>query len=124
MLLATAACKHILVYDSQQPSTRDVNASLHDLHDYYLRPWRACATVAHSASMMCSYGSFNGLPDCLHGDYINGLIRAKWNWSGFVVSDCESGASSTRCLCSPLSLSLFLSLSLSLPRPRTFPCIR
>ena len=26
------------IYDSQQPSTRDVNASLHDLHDYYLRP--------------------------------------------------------------------------------------
>ena len=90
MLLATAACKHILIYDSQQPSTRDVNASLHDLHDYYLRPWRACATVAHSASMMCSYGSFNGLPDCLHGDYITDLIRHKWNWSGFVVSDCDA----------------------------------
>ena len=86
MLLATAACKHILIYDSQQPSTRDVNASLHDLHDYYLRPWRACATVAHSASMMCSYGSFNGLPDCLHKDYITDMIRDKWNWTGFVVS--------------------------------------
>ncbi len=87
MLLATAACKHILIYDSQQPNTRDVNASLHDLHDYYLRPWRACATVAHSASMMCSYGSFNGLPDCLHKDYIAETIRDKWNWTGFVVSD-------------------------------------
>ena len=112
MLLATAACKHILIYDSQQPNTRDVNASLHDLHDYYLRPWRACATVgatacvsrwfvrpymmtsvwcglftAHSASMMCSYGSFNGLPDCLHKDYITETIRNKWNWTGFVVSD-------------------------------------
>ena len=89
-LLATAACKHILIYDSQQPSTRDVSASLHDLHDYYLRPWRACATVAHSASMMCSYGSFNGLPDCLHKDYITDLIRDKWNWTGFVVSDCDA----------------------------------
>ena len=49
MLLATAACKHILIYDSQQPNTRDVNASLHDLHDYYLRPWRACATVGATA---------------------------------------------------------------------------
>jgi hypothetical protein len=82
MLLATAACKHILIYDSQQPNTRNVNASLHDLHDYYLRPWRACATVAHSASMMCSYGSFNGLPDCMHKDYISGLIRDTWNWTG------------------------------------------
>ena len=88
MLLATAACKHILIYDSQQPSTRDINASLHDLHDYYLKPWRACATVAHSASMMCSYGSFNGLPDCLHGDYITDLIREKWDWTGFIVSNC------------------------------------
>ena len=60
----------------------------YDLHDYYLKPWRACATVAHSASMMCSYGSFNGLPDCLHGDYITDLIREKWDWTGFIVSNC------------------------------------
>ena len=53
-------------------------------------PWRACATVAHSASMMCSYGSFNGQPDCAHGDLINGVIRQKWNWTGFVVSDCDA----------------------------------
>lgn len=37
--------------------------------------------------MMCSYGSFNGLPDCLHKDYITETIRNKWNWTGFVVSD-------------------------------------
>ena len=43
--------------------------------------------TAHSASMMCSYGSFNGLPDCLHKDYITETIRNKWNWTGFVVSD-------------------------------------
>ena len=36
---------------------------------------------------MCSYGSVNGLPDCLHQDYITETIRNKWNWTGFVVSD-------------------------------------
>ena len=40
--------------------------------------------------MMCSYGSFNGQPDCAHGDLINGVIRQKWNWTGFVVSDCDA----------------------------------
>ena len=36
------------------------------------------------------YGSFNGLPDCMHKAYIMDLIRDKWKWSGFVVSDCDA----------------------------------
>lgn len=91
-LRATAACKHVMLYDSQTPwpTGSDRNVTKRDLNDYYLRPWRACATVARSASMMCSYGSFNGQPDCAHGDYLNGLFRNTWKWTGFVVSDCDA----------------------------------
>ena len=68
-LQATAACKHVPLYDSQTPAPQvhDYNVSIQDMYDYYLKPWRACATVAHSSSMMCSYGSFDGKPDCAHG---------------------------------------------------------
>ena len=56
-LRATAACKHIFIYDGQ--SGVDVNVSTRDLHDYYMQPWHSCAAVGHSASMMCSYGAIN-----------------------------------------------------------------
>eukprot|EP01051_Picozoa_sp_SAG22_P016070 SAG22_NODE_2200_length_2844_cov_2.300911_1_plen_863_part_00 len=98
-LRATAACKHILVYDGQ--SGVDVDVSTRDLHDYYMQPWHSCAAVGHSASMMCSYGALNVsspasakpsamVPDCADGDLINGVLRNRWNWSGFVVSDCDA----------------------------------
>jgi len=91
-LQATAACKHILLYDGQSGTA--VNATIRDLMDYYMVPWHGCAVRGHSASMMCSYGaiSINGsmVPDCGRGDLINGVIREKWNWTGFVVSDCDA----------------------------------
>ena len=91
-LRATAACKHILLYDTQtpNPNSNDFNVSRRDMADYYMVPWEACAKVAHSASMMCSYGSFDGKPDCAHGDYLNGVIRQQFGWGGFVVSDCDA----------------------------------
>lgn len=87
-LRATAACKHILIYDGQ--SGTDVNATTRDLNDYYMQPWHGCAAVGHSSSMMCSYGAVNGTPDCADGALINGVIRKEWNWRGFVVSDCDA----------------------------------
>lgn len=38
--MTLATCKHILVYDSQHPTTANVNVSQHDLHDYFLKPVR------------------------------------------------------------------------------------
>ena len=49
--------------------------------------------------MMCSYGALNVsnssssssmVPDCADGNLINGVLRKSWNWSGFVVSDCDA----------------------------------
>ena len=52
--------------------------------------------------MMCSYGALNVsspssrsdknamVPDCADGELINGVLRNHWNWSGFVVSDCDA----------------------------------
>ena len=87
-LRATAACKHIVIYDGQ--SGTDVNATTRDLNDYYMQPWHGCAAVGPSSSMMCSYGAVNGTPDCADGALINGVIRKEWNWTGFVVSDCDA----------------------------------
>ena len=46
-LRATAACKHILLYDGQ--SGVEVNVSTRDLHDYYMQPWHSCATIGECA---------------------------------------------------------------------------
>ena len=37
---------------------------------------------------MCSYNAVNGIPNCANPDYLNNLLRDKWGFDGFVVSDC------------------------------------
>jgi len=38
---------------------------------------------------MCSYNSLNGVPTCGNKDLLNGVLRNRWDWDGFVVSDCK-----------------------------------
>jgi beta-D-xylosidase 4 len=48
VLLSTATCKHVPVYDVQTPKDTG-NISVRDMHDYYLLPWRACSGVNDDA---------------------------------------------------------------------------
>lgn len=41
---------------------------------------------------MC-YGidnAINGIPSCLHGDFMNNLLRKDWGFAGLIVSDQDS----------------------------------
>eukprot|EP00039_Didymoeca_costata_P029658 m.25723 g.25723 ORF g.25723 m.25723 type:complete len:900 (-) comp7734_c0_seq3:2011-4710(-) len=91
-LLSSTACKHILLYDSQTPypSAHSVNVSIRDLNDYYLKPWTQGCAPASAASMMCSYGAFNGVPDCANKEML--ADKLKKMWPGFIVSDCDAVA--------------------------------
>lgn len=37
---------------------------------------------------MCSYNAVNGKPSCASPELLQGLLRDKWGFNGFVVSDC------------------------------------
>lgn len=34
--------------------------------------------------------AINGVPSCLHGDFMNGLLRKEWGFDGLIVSDQDS----------------------------------
>ena len=55
------------------------------LQEVYLAPFRAAVEQAHVASMMCSYGSLNGVASCAD-PYLYGLLDS-WGFRGFVRSD-------------------------------------
>jgi beta-glucosidase len=82
--------KHYAVHSGPE-STRhiaDVTVSKHDELDTYLPAFRATVTEAKAGSVMCAYNNINGDPACANEFLLNDQLRGKWNFKGYVVSDC------------------------------------
>lgn len=68
---------------------RDYDASAiapADLHDSFLPPFRA-GIEAGSESVMSGLNSVNGVPSTVNEALLTGILREKWGFRGFVVSD-------------------------------------
>jgi beta-glucosidase len=82
--------KHYAVHSGPE-STRhvaDVKISKHDEMDTYLPAFRATVTEAKAGSVMCAYNDINGEPACASEFLLQDQLRGKWNFQGYVVSDC------------------------------------
>jgi beta-glucosidase len=84
--------KHFAVHSGPEPSrhTDDVKVSKHDELDTYLPAFRATVTEAKAGSVMCAYNAINGQPACVNEFLLQDQLRGKWNFQGYVVSDCEA----------------------------------
>src|SRR5881296_2327646 len=84
--------KHFAVHSGPEPTrhTADVTVSKHDEMDTYLPAFRATVTEAKAGSVMCAYNSINGQPACVNQFLLQDQLRGKWNFKGYVVSDCEA----------------------------------
>jgi beta-glucosidase len=82
--------KHYAVHSGPEPTrhTADVTVSKHDELDTYLPAFRATVTEAKAGSVMCAYNSINGEPVCANQFLLQDQLRAKWDFKGYVVSDC------------------------------------
>jgi len=82
--------KHYAVHSGPEPTrhTADVTVSKHDELDTYLPAFRATVTEAKADSVMCAYNSINGEPACANQFLLQDQLRGKWNFQGYVVSDC------------------------------------
>jgi len=82
--------KHYAVHSGPEPTrhTADVTVSKHDELDTYLSAFRATVTEARADSVMCAYNSVNGEPACANQFLLQDQLRGKWNFKGYVVSDC------------------------------------
>jgi beta-glucosidase len=82
--------KHYAVHSGPESTrhTADVTISKHDQVDTYLPAFRATVTEAKAGSVMCAYNSINGEPACANQFLLQDQLRGKWNFQGYVVSDC------------------------------------
>lgn len=84
--------KHYAVHSGPEPlrHTEDVKVSKHDELDTYLPAFRATVVEGKAGSVMCAYNSINGQPACVNEFLLQDQLRSKWNFQGYVVSDCEA----------------------------------
>ena len=82
--------KHFAVHCGPEPTRHkaDVTVSKHDELDTYLPAFRATVTQGKADSVMCAYNSINGQPACANQFLLDDQLYGKWDFKGYVVSDC------------------------------------
>lgn len=86
-----ATLKHFLAYGISEGG-QNGNPSfvgMHELHANFLPPFRQ-AVEAGALSVMTSYNSIDGIPCTANGYLLTELLKDKWGFKGFVVSDLYS----------------------------------
>ncbi len=86
-----ACAKHFAAYGAAVGG-RDYNSvdmSLRQLNETYLPPFKAAAE-AGVATFMNSFNDINGIPATANKYILRDLLKGKWNYRGFVVSDWGS----------------------------------
>jgi beta-glucosidase len=84
--------KHFDVHSGPEPTRHfaDVDVSRHDEVDTYEPAFRAAIVEGKAGSTMCAYNAINGEPACANEYLLQDLLRGKWGFQGYVVSDCDA----------------------------------
>jgi beta-glucosidase len=90
--LGIATPKHYAVHSGPEPTRHfaDVDVSRHDQLDTYTPAFRAAVVEGKAGSVMCAYNAINGEPACASEFLLQDLLRGKWGFQGYVVSDCDA----------------------------------
>ncbi len=89
-LKTVATSKHFAVHSGPEPDRHSFNAKVDniDLFDTYLPAFEMTVKQADVQSVMCAYNSFRGDPCCGNNPLLQQILRDKWGFNGYVVSDC------------------------------------
>lgn len=89
-LKAAACAKHYAVHSGPEPLRHVFNADVsdYDLWDTYLPAFKELVVNANVAGVMCAYNAFRGQPCCGSDQLMVDILRKKWNFTGYVTSDC------------------------------------
>ena len=82
--------KHYAVHSGPEPDRHTFNAIIdnHDLYDTYLPAFEACIREGGAYSIMCAYNRFMGDACCGSPQLLRTILRDKWGFKGYIVSDC------------------------------------
>jgi len=89
-LKAAACAKHYAIHSGPEPSRHvfDVQVTNQDLWATYLPAFRQLVVNAKVAGVMCAYNAYAGQPCCGSDKLMVDILRNKWNFKGYVTSDC------------------------------------
>ncbi len=89
-LKSAAMAKHYAVHNGPEESRHvfDAEVSMKDLWETYLPAFEALVTEAKVEGVMGAYNRTNGLPCCAHPYLMQEVLRERWGFKGYYVSDC------------------------------------
>jgi beta-glucosidase len=84
--------KHYVVHSGPEPLRHKFNAEIseRDFLDTYTPAFEACIKEGKAYSIMASYNSYRGIPASGSKYLLTKLLRDKWGFKGYVVSDCDA----------------------------------
>ncbi len=90
VMTASACAKHYAVHSGPEAIRHHFNAvvSQKDLWETYLPAFEALVKDAQVESVMGAYNRVNGEPCCGSKTLLVDILRGRWGFAGFVVSDC------------------------------------
>jgi beta-glucosidase len=85
-----ATAKHFAVHSGPEPERHKFDAwpSERDLYETYLPAFEALIKEAGVYSVMGAYNRVYGTPACSSDLLLDKILRQKWGFKGYVVSDC------------------------------------
>lgn len=89
--LKSAACiKHFAAHSGPEKGRHSFDSvvSKKDLAESYLPAFEACVKEGKVEGVMGGYNRINGEPACGSYHFIQELLREKWGFDGYYVSDC------------------------------------
>lgn len=89
-LKVAAMAKHYAVHSGPEKLRHEFDAvvSDYDLWNTYLPGFEALVTEAKVEGVMGAYNRTNGDPCCAHPYLMQDVLRKKWGFEGYFVSDC------------------------------------
>jgi beta-glucosidase len=90
VMTASACAKHYAVHSGPEAIRHHFNAitTEKDMWETYLPAFEALVKDAQVESVMGAYNRVNGEPCCGSKTLLVDILRNKWGFAGFVVSDC------------------------------------
>jgi beta-glucosidase len=89
-MLAMGCAKHFAVHSGPEPLRHrfDVDPSERDLYETYLPQFEMAVRDGHVGGVMGAYNSIFGVPACASSFLLTDILRNKWGFDGYIVSDC------------------------------------
>jgi beta-glucosidase len=89
---ALACAKHYAVHSGPESTRHSANVAPpeRDFYETYLPQFEAAVREAHVDSIMGAYNAVYGEPACSSKLLLEDLLRTKWGFTGYVVSDCDA----------------------------------